>query len=53
MKGKNHWEKIENYDCLQKFVILLEVVPRKSSAKKVFLKSSQNSQANECARVSF
>ena len=30
-----------------------EVIPRMCSVKKVFLKSSKNSQENTCARVSF
>ena len=43
--------KIYHY---HKFILcFLEVVVRRCSVKKVFLKISQNSQENTCARVSF
>ena len=46
------------YDTWTRFYLLYvleesEVVARKSSLKKVFLKNSQNSQENICAEVSF
>ena len=39
--------------CSTKNGVLTEVVSRRCSVKKMFLKISQNSQENTCARVSF
>ena len=45
---------IDFYNSLQyTFSIFIEAVVQRCSVKKVFLEISQNSQENNCARVSF
>ena len=54
--AENISEKFLNWfrnNVWNRFVLPLEVVARSGSVKKLFLKISQNSQENNCARVSF
>ena len=39
--------------CFSTWTLITEAVAQRCSIKKVFLKISQNSQENTCARVSF
>ena len=47
---KKSSESSKQDDC---YLVLLEAVVQRCSAKKVFLEILQNSQENACARVTF